>query len=274
MQASGPARQSATFPQTLSPGVIVYNKGKLAAVVQLFRPSPGFDCADADSSLRNTLKIQFSKAAICIALMGLTARAQTVNIGSEARAIDEHYNRLHSLQAEFVEIYRGSGIERTESGTLWLKKPGKMRWEYRSPREKLFVSDGKNAWFYVPADQQARKTPVSQLDDIRSPLAFLLGKTKLEKELHGLSFAPDLTPVDSGDVILRGQPKGMEERVSSVLLEVTPEHQIRRIIINDVDGSSTEYRFSQMRENRPAADGQFQFRPPSGTETIDGNLGP
>ena len=75
---------------------------------------------------------------------GLAADAKTL-----AAAVDSHYNHLHSLQAEFAEIYRGSGMDRTESGTLWLKKPGKMRWEYRSPREKLFVSDGKDAWFYV-----------------------------------------------------------------------------------------------------------------------------
>src|SRR6266852_3814184 len=89
-----------------------------------------------------------------------------------AAAVDAHYNHLRTLQTEFTEVYRGSGIERTESGTLWLKKPGKMRWEYRSPREKLFVSDGKTAWFYVPEDRQARKTAAKKLDDIRSPLAF------------------------------------------------------------------------------------------------------
>src|SRR5258708_11753960 len=87
-----------------------------------------------------------------------------------ASAVDEHYNRLHSLQAEFTEVYRGSGIERTESGTLWLKKagmkkPGKIRWEYRSPREKLFVSDGRDAWVYVPGDLQARKASAAELDD-------------------------------------------------------------------------------------------------------------
>ncbi len=72
------------------------------------------------------------------------------DVHSIAAAVDEHYNHLRSLQAEFTEVYRGSGIDRTESGTLWLakgglKKPGKMRWEYRSPKEKLFVSDGKDA---------------------------------------------------------------------------------------------------------------------------------
>ncbi len=71
------------------------------------------------------------------------------------------------------------------------------------------------AWFYVPGEQQARRTPVKQLDDLRSPLRYLLGKTKLEKELDGLSLAPDQKPVNSGDVVLRGVPKGMRERVAA-----------------------------------------------------------
>src|SRR2546429_6236557 len=105
--------------------------------------------------------------------------AEVLDVHALARAVDEHYNRLRTVQAEFTEIYRGSGIERTESGTLWLKKPGKMRWEYRPPREKLFLSDGKDAWFYLPGVRQVRKTPVRKLDDLRSPLGFLLGMPRL-----------------------------------------------------------------------------------------------
>src|SRR5579885_263979 len=131
-----------------------------------------------------------------------------------AANVDNHYNHLRSLEAEFTEVYRGSGMERTESGTLWLKKPGKMRWEYRSPREKLFVSDGKDAWFYVPDDRQARKESAKKLEDIRSPLAFLLGKTKLEKELKGLSLAPDIAPSVPGNVLLRGVPGALANRIS------------------------------------------------------------
>ena len=196
-----------------------------------------------------------------------------------ASAVDKHYNHLRSLRAEFSEVYRGSGIERTESGTLWLKKsgmkkPGKMRWEYRSPREKLFVSDGKDAWFYVPADRQARKAPAAKLDDIRSPLAFLLGKTKLEKELHGLSLAPDVTGLNPEDVVLRGVPQALADRVSEILLEVAPDYRIVRIVITEVDGSLTEYRLTQQQEDVPIADNQFQFNPPAGTETVEGDLGP
>jgi outer membrane lipoprotein carrier protein len=149
-----------------------------------------------------------------------------------------------------------------------------MRWEYRSPREKLFVSDGHDAWFYVPGDRQARKTPVRKLDDLRSPLAFLLGKTKLEKELQGLSLAPDVSPLKEGDIVLRGLPKGMEDRVSEVLLEVTPDHQLARIVINEIDGSVTEYRFADQKEDVQIADEHFRFSPPAGTETVEGTLGP
>jgi outer membrane lipoprotein carrier protein len=203
------------------------------------------------------------------------SRAQDVR--SLAAAVDDHYDHLRTLQTDFTEIYTGSGMESTESGTLWLakggmKKPGKMRWEYRSPKDKLFVSDGRDAWFYVPADHQARKSDARKLEDIRSPLAFLLGKTKLEKELQGLSLAPDVTPLTPGGVTLRGVPKALADRISDIVLEVTPEHKIVRIIINDVDGSSTEYRFTDEKENEPIPDSRFQFKPPPGTETIEGEL--
>ncbi len=204
----------------------------------------------------------------------LAAGAPRADIKALAAAVDEHYNHLRSLQAEFTEEYRGSGMDRTETGTLWLKKPGKMRWEYRSPREKLFVSDGKDAWFYVPADRQARKTAAKKLEDVRSPLAFLLGKTKLEKELEGLSQAPDVPPLAAGDVVVRGVPQAMADRVNEIVLEITPDHQIARIVIQEVDGSSTEYRFGEMKEDVAIADAKFAFKPPAGTETVEGGLGP
>jgi len=210
---------------------------------------------------------------IALLLVVSTAYAAAPDLQPVAKAVDEHYNRLRSLQAEFTEIYRGAGIDRTESGTLWLKKPGKMRWEYRSPRDKLFLSDGKDAWFYLPGDKQARKTPVRKLEDLRSPLGFLLGKTRLEKELQGLGFAPDLAPVTPGNRVLRGVPKNMAERVIQVLLEITPDNRISRIVIDEVDGSTTEYRFREQKENVGIADERFRFTPPPGVEAIDGELG-
>ena len=205
----------------------------------------------------------------CSAAMG----SPEADVHSIARNVDNRYNHILTLQAEFTELYRGAGMERRESGTLWLKKPGKMRWEYRSPREKLFVSDGKNAWFYLPGDRQVRKAPVRKLDDLRSPLRLLLGKTQLEKELKGLSLASDVPASAAGNVMLRGIPKGMADRASQVLLEITPESQIARIVIEEVDGSVTEYRFDQQRENVEASDQQFRFNPPPGVELVEDNFG-
>ena len=209
----------------------------------------------------------------CLAVSASAQGAHAADVKSIAAAVDDHYNHLHSLEAQFTESYQGAGMTRVESGTLWLKKPGKMRWEYRSPREKLFVSDGKDAWFYVPDDRQVRKSPARKLEDARSPLAFLLGKTRLEKELRGLSLASDIEPLQPGDVMLRGVPSALADQWSEVVLEITPQNQIVRILLQGVDGSSTEYRFTAQKENVANDDSRFAFRPPAGTEVVEGELG-
>ncbi len=211
--------------------------------------------------------------ALLLALLPALAADPTPNIHAIAQAVDNHYNHLRTLQAEFTESYRGGGTERSESGSLWLKKPGKMRWEYRSPREKLFLSDGKDAWFYVPGDRQVRRTSVKKLDDLRSPLGFLLGKTRLEKELDGLSVAPDVAPLTPGDTVLRGVPGAMADRINEVVLEITPDYRITRIQFEEADGSVTEYRFTEQRENVEVADQRFHFNPPSGVEIVDDSFG-
>ena len=100
--------------------------------------------------------------ALLLTLLPAFAANPALDVHAIAQAVDNRYNHLRTLQAEFTETYRGAGIERTESGSLWLKKPGKMRWEYRSPKEKLFLSDGKDAWFYLPGDRQVRRTSVQE----------------------------------------------------------------------------------------------------------------
>ena len=209
---------------------------------------------------------------LLLALLPAVAANPTLDVHAIAQAVDNRYNHLRTLQAEFTETYRGAGIERTESGSLWLKKPGKMRWEYRSPKEKLFLSDGKDAWFYLPGDRQVRRSSVKKLDDLRSPLGFLLGKTRLEKELDGLSAAPDVTPTTAGNVVLRGVPKAMADRVNEVVLEITPDYHIARIQFEEADESVTEYRFSEQKENAGIADQLFRFSPPAGVEVVDGDF--
>ena len=126
-----------------------------------------------------------------------------------------------------------------------------MRWDYREPSQKLFLSDGKTAFFYVPAEHQARKTAVKNLDDFRSPLRYLLGKTRLEKEFDHLSIADAVTPKSAGNVILSGVPKNMADRVTRVLLEINPQNQIQRIVIEEIDGSINGVRFFAYRGEYP-----------------------
>jgi len=216
-----------------------------------------------------TSALSTALAVLAITVLGVRGLGALPNVHTIAQGVDQHYNELRSLEAEFTEIYQGGGTQRSESGTLKLKKPGKMRWDYRSPEEKLFVSNGTEAWLYLPREKQARRSSLKKLEDLRSPLAFLLGKTKLEKELQNLSFAPDVQVWQPGSSMLRGVPRGMEDRVEQILIEVSPDYRILRILIQSVDESITEYRFSSQRENVELADRQFQFTPPPGSETVD-----
>ena len=216
---------------------------------------------------------------VAVSPPGFTLSARAQDVSQLARAVDAHYNHLRSLESDFTEIYRGDGPERVESGTLWLKKPRKMRWEYRSPNEKLFISDGQAVWFYLPAERQLRKTTLRKLDDVRSPVAFLLGKTKLENELRGLSKAVDQSPLDPANTLLRGVPQGVVPQsaagqVSEVQLEITPSDQIVRIVLMEADGATTEFRFAGWKENLELSDSRFKFSPPPGVETVEGELTP
>ncbi len=208
-------------------------------------------------------------ALLLVTLLFSTAAFSQVSVSELATAVDRQYNAMQSLQADFTEIYAGPGMNRTESGTLWLKRPGKMRWDYRQPRSKLFLTNGRDAWFYVPGERQARKMPVKKLDDLRSPLRYQLGKTKLQKEFEGLSLAPDARPLNPGDVVLRGVPKGMKDRINQVLLEISPNKEIDRIVIEEADGSTTEFRFQNQKRNGEISEQHFHFTPPPGVETIE-----
>lgn len=202
---------------------------------------------------------------------GLLAQSHGMDARQVAAAVDARYNGMKTLRAEFTESYSGGGIQRMESGILWIKKPGKMRWEYTSPQKKTFVTDGSTAWFYIPVERQARRTPIKNLDDLRSPLRYLLGRTKLEKELRGLSLATDVHPEKAGDVVLRGVPVGMEDRVSMLLLESDGQGFLRRIVMQELDGSKTEFRLENQQENVAVSNGEFHFVPPTGVEVLQGS---
>jgi outer membrane lipoprotein carrier protein len=181
------------------------------------------------------------------------------------RKVDDHYNHLTSLRTRYTEHYAGMGMDRTESGTLVLKKPGRMRWSYDEPAGKVFVLDGKFAWFYTPGDAQVSRVPAKQVDDLRSPLRFLLGHTQLKKELDGLTVVPD-----GSGFRISGVPKGMEQRVKLLSLGVTAAGSIERMRLEEMDGAVTEFAFSEMQENVPVKNEDFTFAAPAGVSVVDG----
>ncbi len=197
--------------------------------------------------------------------VGLCAQEHPPSAQDLARRVDQHYNKLHSLRAGFTESYAGLGVHRSESGTLLLLKPGRMRWDYTSPPGKLFVLDGKYAWFYSQGDAQVQRIPEKQLDDLRSPLQFLLGHTELEKELTHIA----LTTAPDGQFTLTGQPKGQEKRIPRLALTVTPIGAITGIEIEEIDGAITRFTFSGEIPNAAIPPGAFRFTPPVGVPVID-----
>ncbi|MGD0631517.1 MAG: outer membrane lipoprotein carrier protein LolA [Terracidiphilus sp.] len=197
------------------------------------------------------------------ALLG--SAQQQLSAHELAQRVDRHYNQLHSLKAGFTESYEGLGMQRTETGTLLLLKPGRMRWDYSSPPGKVFLLDGKYAWFYSPGDPQVQRMQSKQLDDLRSPLRFLLGRTELEKEMSSLT----LTPAAGGLFTLTGQPKGQEKRVARLTLTVTADGAITGIEIEESDGALTRFTFSGEVLNPALPADEFHFTPPAGVQVID-----
>jgi outer membrane lipoprotein carrier protein len=181
------------------------------------------------------------------------------------RTVDAHYNHLASLRTRYTERYLGMGMDRTETGTLLLKKPGRMRWTYDKPAGKLFVLDGKYGWSYTPGDTQATRIAAKKLDDLRSPLRFLLGHTELKKELDGVSVTPDGTGFR-----ISGVPRGTSQRVKLLSLVVTASGSIRDMRLEELDGSVTEFAFLETQENVPVRDADFIFTPPPGVVVVDG----
>lgn len=212
--------------------------------------------------MRQSIHRTILKATLLLCASPLFAQA---NADAIIQTVEDHYNHLSSLKARYVEHYRGMGLDRTEAGTLLLKKPGRMRWSYDQPAGKVFILDGKYGWFYTPGDSQAQRIPVKQLDDLRSPLRFLLGRTQLKKELDNITVVHEET-----DFRISGVPKGMQERIRQLSLWVNGSGVILKMKIEEVDGSITEFDFFSVEENVPIKNFDFTFSAPEGVTVVEG----
>jgi outer membrane lipoprotein carrier protein len=182
-----------------------------------------------------------------------------------ARRVEERLGRAGDMRARFTQTYRSGAVGREvrERGTLSLKRPGRMRWEYEAPERKTFVSDGRTFYFYVPADRQVI---VREQKDATGVAGLLLaGRGGLLEP-----FAPELQEAPPGRTRLRLVPRKPDPEVAEILLDVDAEYRVRAIEVSDPQGNTSRFEFDELRENVGLRDELFEFEPPRGVEVIAG----
>jgi outer membrane lipoprotein carrier protein len=195
-----------------------------------------------------------------------------------AHAIETRYHNAKTLQAQFFERYTdGNGGVLAESGTVYFSRPSRMRWEYKSPEDKLFLVDGTNVWFYVPADKTASRAQVKESSDWRTPLALLTGKVDFGRLCKSIDIVDPAKSQNAEDkpfapenTVLRCIPQNAaEDQVREVLLESDPSAHLVRVVIRQPGNLETEFRFGNWQENIVISELKFHFDPPPGVAIVD-----
>jgi len=225
---------------------------------------------------------------LCLLLM-LLAPSSAKDAGKIVVRMEARYRRAKTLQATFLERYVENGsVVRTEAGTAYFRRPGKMRWEYERPEKDLFLVDGKTAWFYVPADHTVTRVPARQSGDLRTPLALLAGQMKVSRICSHVEFSDAEKPLVENDVVLRCLVRGEKQDHASgeepentlaagandaVFFEVAPDSgELARLIVRQAGGISVEFRFENWRFDPAVPDWMFHFEPPPGVAIVNGEL--
>jgi outer membrane lipoprotein carrier protein len=207
-------------------------------------------------------------------LIGLLVIAPAAGIGQSrpaaretARSVQQKYDRVKDFSADFTHTYEGGVLKKTttERGTVQIKKPGKMRWEYTTPEKKTFVSDGHTIYSYIPADKQVMLSQMPSDDEATTAVLFLAGKGDLTRDFT-VSYV-DAAP--EGTWALRLDPKQKQRDYDWLVLGVDAKTlQIRSLTAADQQGGRSTFQFSNYRENTGLADSVFAFKIPRGADVI------
>lgn len=197
---------------------------------------------------------------IMIAVYAGAAESDTSKL---LKSVENHYNSAQSLSVNFEESYTAHGHKRTEKGLLYLRKPGKMRWQYTDPAGKLVVSDGK--FIYYLDNNRAEKMELKQTDDMKAPLAFLLGKLHFESDFKQITTSPDPR---TDNIFITATPKSDKLPYTQVTFLVSPDSVIHWLSVKEQDGSTLEYVFENEKKNAPVQESMFRFVPPPGVEYV------
>lgn len=197
---------------------------------------------------------------LMIALLAVSAFGADAQLATLLKNVENRYNHAKTLQVLFTEHYTPPRSPvRTESGTLLLRKPGRMRWDYSQPQGKLGVGDGKYLWLYTPDDNRVEKMKMQETEDMRAPLAFLLGKLNFDKEFRNLQAKPE-----GADTRIVAEPKTDNLPYSQVEFLVAPDSSIRQVKVTSFDHSVLEFAFTQEKLDPPLDAKLFQFQMPPG----------
>jgi outer membrane lipoprotein carrier protein len=211
-------------------------------------------------------------AILCITPLVVTlaagAQAPDRPARETARLLQERYDKVLDFTADFTHTYEGGILKKTttESGTLQVKKPGRMRWEYTSPEHKLFVSDGQKIYSYVPADKQVIVSSMPADDQATTAVLFLVGKGNLTRDF-AVSYTEGGGPTT---LALKLDPKQRQRDYDWLVLIVDRQSlQIRTLVAAEREGSRSTFQFSNYRENTGLTDKIFTFRIPRGVDVIN-----
>jgi outer membrane lipoprotein carrier protein len=198
-------------------------------------------------------------------LLALPVFGASNDLDALLKSVQSRYNHAQSLRLDFSETY--AGLHRpvqNDSGVLYLRKPGRMRWEYNAPPGKLFLSDGKEVYLYTLGEHRAEKSKLKESEDMRAPLAFLLGKLDFAKEFKSFETRPE-----GADTWIVAQPKSANLAYSKVEFLATPMGEIRRVIVTGQDQSKLEFTFSNQQLNAAVSPELFTFHAPPGVEVVE-----
>src|SRR5579872_5350263 len=197
------------------------------------------------SSGSDSVRDYVTRIALWVSLALLPLQAADLDLNNLLKGIEQRYNRAKTLQVQFNESYSVQGRARkSESGELTLRKPGRMRWEYTTPSGKLFLSDGKDVYLYTPDSHRVEKTKLKASEDMRAPLAFLLGKLDFAKEFRDFSVKPD-----GPNYVIAASAKTDQLPYSKVEMLIAPDYRITKLVVASQDGSILAFLFDQEKLN-------------------------
>src|SRR5438034_11164290 len=200
----------------------------------------------------------------------LQPRQAGPNLNDLVDGVEQSFARMKDFSADFIQIV-GDSLNRKqqESGHLYLMRPRMMRWEYKNPEDKLFLSDGKTVYFYVPADRQVNKEAVKQSFDDRIPMMFLLGQANLRNEFTRFELL-NTKPLFEALKVVRMYPKRKTD-LQQIIMEADPSnYEILRLRFAHSDGSRSEFIFSSIRLNTGLRASMFDFKVPPGVDVVQG----